>query len=284
MLASAAPYIGVMDADLQHDESLLPQMVQVLRGGECDIVVGSRYMAGGSVGPWAENRVAMSRLATRLSQMVLHANLTDPMSGFFMMRREVMTNSVRRLSSIGFKILLDVFASSPQRLRYRELPYTFRIRHAGESKLDARAAWDYGMLLLDKLVGHLVPVRFVAFSLVGGLGIVVHFAVLTSAYRGFRLGFVLSQTAATVIAMTFNFFVNNYLTFRDQRLKGWELTRGWLSFSIACSIGAIANVGVASYLFREGGGRWVLPALAGVLVGAVWNYAVTSLFTWKVRQ
>jgi dolichol-phosphate mannosyltransferase len=283
MLASAGPYIAVMDADLQHDERLLPQMVEALRIGDIDVVVGSRYVAGGSVGAWAADRAAKSRLATRFSRMVLRAELTDPMSGFFMIRREVMSRCVRRLSSIGFKVLFDIFASSPEPLRYRELPYVFRARNAGESKLDTRAVWDYGMLLLDKLIGHAVPVRFIAFSLVGCLGVIVHFGVLTFVYRVVGLDFVLAQAIATMLAMTFNFLVNNLLTFRDQRLKGWQLARGWLSFSVGCSIGALANVGIASFLFREEGAGWVLSALAGVLVGAVWNYAVTSLYTWKVR-
>lgn len=284
MLGSAGPYIGVMDADLQHDEGLLPRMLEVLRTGEADIVVGSRYIAGGAVGAWSGDRVAISRLATTLSRVVLRADLTDPMSGFFMMRREAMVQCVRRLSGVGFKILLDIFASSPRPLRCRELPYTFRVRQAGESKLDARAAWDYGMLLLDKLIGHLVPIRFVVFSFVGALGVVVHFAVLTSVYRGFGFDFIPSQAAATLVAMTFNFLVNNHLTFRDQRLRGWRIVSGWMSFSLGCSIGAVANVGVASFLYSQEGEGWALSALAGVLVGAVWNYAITSLFTWKVRQ
>ena len=223
----------------------------------------------------------MSRLAGRLSRFVLHAELSDPMSGFFMCRRSFFDDRVHDLSAIGFKILLDLFASSPEPPRFRELPYQFRARHAGTSKLDARAVWNYGMLLLDKLVGRLVPVRFVAFTLVGAMGLGVHFAMLSLLHPALDLAFVPSQTIATLVAMTFNFAINNVLTYRDLRLRGWRWLQGWCSFTLACSIGAIANVGFAAYLFREADASWPLAALAGIFVGSVWNYAVTSVYTWR---
>lgn len=173
MLASTAPYLAVMDADLQHDEKLLPRMLGLLREGETDIVVASRYVEGGGIGNWNRSRAAISRFATKLSRALVPEQLSDPMSGFFMLRREVLAESVRNLSAMGFKILIDLFASSPCPLRFKELPYQFRNRHAGESKLDAVAGWDYGMLLVDKLVGHIVPARFVSFAIVGGFGVLV---------------------------------------------------------------------------------------------------------------
>jgi len=279
MLASSAPYLAVIDADLQHDERLLPEMLRVLREGETDIVIGSRYVNGGGIGQWDASRAALSRLATRMSRVVVRAQLTDPMSGFFMLRREVLTNSVRRLSAIGFKILLDLFASSPRALRFRELPYEFRARHSGESKLDSVAVWDYGMLLLDKLIGHVVPARFVAFSLVGGVGVVVHFLTLGTLFKVFGVSFVGAQAVATLVAMTVNFTANNLLTYRDRRLRGLKWVRGLLSFGLVCSVGALSNVGIASYLYQSRLG-WVPSALAGILVGAVFNYAMTTVFTW----
>jgi dolichol-phosphate mannosyltransferase len=162
MLASTAPFLAVIDADMQHDERLLPQMLDRLKQDDIDIVVGSRYAPGGGIGDWDAGRARMSRLAVRLSRVLVPAELTDPMSGFFMMRRSVLTASVHRLSAIGFKILTDLFASSPKPLRFAELPYRFGLRRAGESKLDSVTAWDYIMLLLDKLIGRWIPVRFLA--------------------------------------------------------------------------------------------------------------------------
>jgi dolichol-phosphate mannosyltransferase len=184
------------------------------------------------------------------------------------------------VSAIGYKILVDLFASAPRPLRFVELPYTIRARRAGQSKLDNKVVWDYLMLLADKLVGRFVPVRFLAFSAVGGLGVGVHLAVLTLAFRGMGVGFVTAQIVATLVAMTFNYIVNNALTYRDRRRRGWGFVTGWLSFTLACSVGAFANVGIAAWLF-ERQTFWVVSALSGVLVGAVWNYAVTSVYTWR---
>lgn len=280
MLASSAPFIAVMDADLQHDERILPRMLAALKHEGCDIAVGSRYVEGGGLGEWDEGRAAISRFATRLSHLVVPPTLKDPMSGFFMLRREVLHGCVYNLSAVGFKILVDIFASSKAReLRFKEIPYTFRNRIAGESKLDNQVAWDYGMLLLDKLVGHVVPARFVAFAFIGGLGVFVHMAVLATLFKGGFASFVNAQATATMIAMVFNFAINNVITYRDRQLSGLAWWWGLASFMLLCGVGAAANVGVANYLFNRDGG-WLLSALAGILVGAVWNYAVTSVYTW----
>jgi dolichol-phosphate mannosyltransferase len=205
------------------------------------------------------------------------------MSGFFALRVDVLDPAVRRLSNLGFKILLDLVASSPVPLRIKEVPYEFRNRHAGESKLDSQAMWDYLMLLLDKLVGHVVPVRFVAFGLVGGVGVLLHFAVLTALFRVAGLSFTVGQSAATAVAMLSNFMLNNALTFRDMRLKGWKWLKGLASFVLVCSLGAVSNIGIASYLFGRNG-MWAVAALAGIAIGAVWNYAMSSMYTWNKKK
>jgi dolichol-phosphate mannosyltransferase len=282
MMASSAPYLAVMDADCQHDETVLPRMLELLKAGEADIVVGSRYIDGGGIGNWNDSRAKMSRFATRLSRVVVKQDLSDPMSGFFAFRGDVLNPTVRNLSNLGFKILLDLLASSPRPLRLKEVPYEFRNRHAGESKLDSQAMWDYLMLLMDKLVGHILPVRFIAFGLVGAVGVALHFMILTTLFRGMGLSFPLSQASATIAAMISNFALNNALTFRDMRLKGWRWARGLALFVLVCGIGALANVGIASYLFTRNS-MWVLAAFAGIVVGAVWNYAMTAMYTWGKR-
>jgi len=281
LLAASSPLVAVIDADLQHDETLLPRMLEPLREPQLDVVVGSRYVDDGSIGEWDRSRALLSRLATRLAHSVLKADLRDPMSGFFMMRRDAVLRSVRAgTSGVGFKILLDLFASAPEPLRVREIAYTFRARHSGQSKLDSNVAWEYLLMLLDRLCGRAVPIRFIAFSLVGVFGLGVHMAVLALLLRGVGIGFVVAQAAATLVAMSSNFALNNLLTYRDMRLRGWGLLRVWASFVAACSIGGLANVGIAAWLFQNRSG-WIASAVAGVLVGAVWNYALTALYTWK---
>jgi dolichol-phosphate mannosyltransferase len=280
VLASAAPYVAVMDADLQHDERLLPRMLDALKHEDWDLVVGSRYAEGGGFGDWNDRRAGLSSVATRLSRLVCKNEIADPMSGFFMMRRPVFEQAMRRLSGQGFKILLDLLASSPDRLRIKELPYEFRPRRHGASKPDTLVAWEFGMLLADKLVGHLVPVRFALFAFFGTLGLGVHLAVLRAALALPKLDFAEAQAIATMVAMTSNFFLNNLFTYRDQRLRGWRLLRGLLSFCLICSVGAVGNVGIAAYLFAADR-VWWLAGIAGAVVGSVWNYAVSSIFTWR---
>jgi len=283
MLASSSPYLAVIDGDCQHDETVLPRMLEVLKSGEADVVVGTRYAAGGGIGSWNTSRAKMSRAATGLSRAVIKHDLSDPMSGFFALRREVLELAVRNLSSIGFKILLDIIASSPKPPRIKELPYEFRNRHAGESKLDAQAVWGYLMLLADKFIGSVIPARFISFVLIGAVGVFVHFAVLAVLFRAMSLRFTLSQAGAVAIAMTSNFTLNNALTYRDMRLRGWRWVMGLISFMLTCSFGALANVGTASYLFKRHT-FWALSALAGIVVGTVWNYAMTATYTWEKQR
>lgn len=282
MLASAAPIVAVMDADLQHDERLLPEMLERLHAQrDLDLVVASRFAEGGSAGGFSEQRAARSRLATRLSRGLIADDLTDPMSGFFMLRVELLREVLPKLSAVGFKLLLDILASSSRPLAVEELPYDFRARRCGASKLDRMVALEYLILLYDKAFGRIVPTRFALFGAIGGLGVGVHFAILTFVFKALALPFAPSQTIATLGAMTFNFFLNNALTYRDQQLRGVrQLFLGWLSFCLVCGIGAAANVGVATFLFAHQGTVWTLSALAGVLVGAVWNFALSSRFTW----
>jgi dolichol-phosphate mannosyltransferase len=282
VLASASPYVAVMDADLQHDEQLLPQMLKALESGVVDLVVGSRYAAGGGFGDASLGRARLSGHGTRLARLVCKADVADLLSGFFMCRREVFEQALRGMSGQGFKVLLDLLASAPEPVRVRELPYRFRQRQHGESKLDTMIAWEFGMLLADKLIGHIVPVRFALFAMIGAFGLLVHLATLWISLNLISLGFAAGQSVATIVAMTSNFFFNNQFTYRDQRLSGPALLRGVLIFYLICGVGAVANVGVASYAFTSSH-TWWLAGVAGAIVGSVWNFAMSSVFTWRRR-
>lgn len=278
MLASSAPYLAVMDGDLQHDERLLPEMLRTLKREKLDLVIGSRYIRGGGVGSWDRYRAAMSSCATHLARLVVREPPSDPMSGFFIITRPAFERSVRRLSGQGFKILLDLLASTPQPLRFRELPYTFRDRQYGESKLDSFVIWEYATLLIDKLVGRLIPIRLFMFAAVGVTGVAVHLVTLRLAIS--VIDFATAQALATTVAMTSNFIINNILTYRDRRLRGMKFFSGLLSFYLICGVGAVANVGIAGVVFQQHY-TWWLSALAGIAVGLVWNYAVSSTATWR---
>jgi dolichol-phosphate mannosyltransferase len=280
MMATAAPYIAVIDADLQHDESVLPSMLARAKSETLDLVVGTRHAEGGSMGSFTASRVRLSEAGKRLSRAITHAELSDPMSGFFLVDRRFLDEVVRSLSAVGFKILLDIVASASRPIRMAEVPYNFRERIHGDSKLDVLVGVEYLQLLADKLIGDFVPPRFVLFGLVGGSGVILHLAVLYSMLNWAGLTFPLSQLIATIVGMTSNFFLNNVLTWRDHRLRGLEALAGLLKFYAACSIGAFLNLQVATFAI-EHEVPWYLAGFAGLVIGSVWNFAVTAATTWK---
>ncbi len=278
--SSSSPYVAVMDADLQHDESIFPAMLAKLRDEKLDIVVGSRFTEGGSTGTMPGVRVKMSRFATWIGTKVLGVETTDPMSGFFMVNRDFFYQTIHHLSGKGFKILLDIFASSKVPVRFGEVPYNMRAREHGDSKLDTVVLWEYLLLLCEKTFGKYIPVRFVFFVMMGLLGSVFHLVVLFGAYYGMGTAFVTAQSLAVVTAMTANYFFNNMFTYSDRRNRGWRNLRGLLIFYLSCSSGAAINIIVATYLFERG----ILVAFAGLLgagVGAVWNYSLSSQYAWR---
>ncbi len=282
-LSSSASYVAVIDGDLQHDETRLPVMLAALRGGGYDLAVASRYVEGGdSAGLSSRWRHLLSDSGIWLAQAFLPVRLTDPMSGFFMLPRPLFEALARGLNGQGFKILLDLVLSSRVPLRVLEVPARFRERAAGESKMDALVLVQFAGLLLDKVSGGVLPLRFFSFAMVGALGILVHLAVLGTLRQGTMFGFETDQTLATLVAMVFNFQLNNAVTYRDQQLKGRRLWRGLLLFMAVCGVGGIANVGIAQMLY-ERHTTWTIAGGIGAMIGVVWNYAVSSTLVWRSR-
>ncbi len=274
--------IGVMDADLQHDEKLLPRMIDILRNTDADIVIGTRYAQGGSVGEWNKSRQAMSGLAAWLSRMLVGDRLSDSMSGFFMTRRLVIESSIYDLSQQGYKILLDILTSAPRPLKIREIPYKFRNRLLGQSKLDTVVLMEYAFLLIDKLSGGMAPPRFFIFSLVGGVGLAVHLSAL-NLLKSTGVTFLPAQILATITAMTSNYIINNAITYRSDRLQGKQFLIGYFVFCAVCSLGAIANVGVANLAISQVD-NWSVAGVAGAIMSSVFNYGVSTKLVWGARR
>jgi len=284
ILSTAAPYVAVIDGDLQHDETILPRMLAALESGEAEVAIGSRNVEGGAMGEGLSPvRRLVSDGGAALANAALPVRVADPMSGFFALPRPLFEEIAPRLTATGFKILLDILLSAGRPLRIAEIPYTFRAREAGESKLDAGVLLEFGGLLADKALGGVVPLRFMAFALVGGIGVLVHLAALGLLHGLGPLAFEPAQWAATLVAMTANFLLNNRITYRDRRLRGPRLLRGLVLFYLVCGIGAAANVGVAGLLVRDGLLGWGLAGAAGALLTVVWNYAVSSTLVWRPR-
>lgn len=282
MLSSTADYFAVIDADMQHDEKALPKMLKTIKDDACDIVVGTRYAGDGSTGDWNAARLGMSKFATFIGGLLLKSNRTsDPMSGFFMLRKELLAEVRNGLSGEGFKILLDILATSKRTLKIGEVSYTFGLRQFGESKLDARVLSDFALLLFDKMFGKFIPPRFVMYILVGLSGVIVHLLILSLFFLQFEMTFWISQLIATFVAMTSNFFINNIFTFGDSRLRGKKLAFGLPLFMLICGIGAVPNVLCANYLFVSKNVYWLLAGAAGTVVSALWNFSVSKFFIWR---
>jgi dolichol-phosphate mannosyltransferase len=282
ILSSSAPYVAVIDGDLQHDEGLLPRMLKRLTDDEADLVVGSRYIGGTVSDGLGGARSAYSHTATGLAQKLLGTSLSDPMSGFFMARRDCVEQVAGRLSPIGFKILLDLVLTSQGHLRVVEEHYTFRERHAGESKFDLRIGLEFIGLLLAKLTGGVIDSRFLLFALVGTTGLLVNIVALKIGLATFDLPFAVAQSVATFVALLSNFLLNNATTYRDRRLRGFSLVTGFIGFCAIGAAGAISNVGLATWLYSAHSVWWVAGA-AGSIMGALWNYLMSSQFVWRTR-
>ncbi|MCJ2188530.1 glycosyltransferase [Novosphingobium beihaiensis] len=294
MCSTAAPVVAVMDADHQHDPELLPQMLKAVTSGEYDLAYASRFAEGASTEAWGRpDRVKASGLANRIANKVTGVELTDPMSGFFMLPTRILRADAHRLSGVGFKILLDILATVERPLRVKEFPLHFAARAEGESKLDQTVVFEFLVGLYDKWLGRIIPTRFALFGTVGAMGVVVQFAALWlmlsvilgerfvyGHWETGRMTFITANTVAAAVSMTFNFVLNNELTYSDKRLRGFgPLMRGWAQFGVTCSLGLLTNVGAAAVL-KSMGIHDVLAVITGIVLGAVWNFALSSKFVW----
>ncbi len=292
MCATSAPVVAVMDSDHQHDPALLPLMLQAITSGECDVAYASRFAEGASTEAWGRpDRVKASGLANTIARKVTGVQLSDPMSGFFMLPATVLRADAHRLSGVGFKILLDILATVDAPLRVKEFPLNFAARAEGESKLDRTVVFEFLIGLYDKWLGRIIPTRFALFGTVGGLGALVHLSVLWVILHLFgadfaishypkEAAFIVGQTVAALTAMTFNFVLNNELTYADKRLRGFfPWVRGWIKFAATCAFGMLANIGVSTALVRVGF-HAISAALIGIVLASVWNFALSSKFVW----
>ncbi len=262
-LAAAADIIAVMDGDLQHDETLLPRLFAVVANGEA--------------------RKKLSQTGIRLSNVAFGLDMSDPLTGFFVVRRDVVVRALPRLSEVGFKILLDILTAAEPRPRVVELPFSFRERAYGESKLSKRVLYDFFLFMIEKKLRPIIPLpaQFLSFSMINAVGILVHIAVYTLLTSS-AVAFGQAQLIATLVAMAFNYYVNNELTYSQNRLTGNAFYLGFVVFALVCSVGVIANVSVAVMMHdRYGDMAELVPVVFGALVSVVWNYGATRYFVWR---
>ncbi len=280
-MAANAPIVSIMDADLQHDETKLPEMLQAIKKG-ADLVIGSRYIEGGdhASGFVQGRRAKGSELATSLANYITGNFTTDPMSGFFMLTRDAADKAAEFVSRDGFKILFDIVSRFGNELKIVEVPFRFRERAEGESKLGFLVTIQFIGLLVSRFTGGIIPMRFMLYGLVGFTGLGVHMAALFTLTDGFGFEFATAQWISALLAMTSNFILNNEVTYAHRKLIGTKFWYGLLTFYIVCSVGALANVSIATSIF-ELNQSTAFAGLVGAVMNAVFNYAVTKLVTWR---
>lgn len=283
VLATSSPYVAVIDADLQHDERILPRMLQKVRDEHLDIVVGSRHAADGGMGTLPGDRVKLSNAGRRMFELISRARVTDPMSGFFVMTRAFFDEVSHSLSAIGFKVLVDILASARRPVRIGEVGYQFRSRAHGASKLDIVVELEYLELLADKISGGWIPPSYFLFGVVGTAGMAFNFVAAALLLQVFGLAFLEAQAIGALVTVAFNFFLNNIVTFRARRMRGRRLWMGLVGFYLVCSAGLLAQLAVASAL-QQLGVHWVPATLVGIVIGSVWNYAIAARLVWAAGR
>ena len=284
ILSSAAPYVAVMDGDLQHDETVLISMIASFNADpELNLVIGSRNVEGGSSGNGLSGiRSFGSNMATVMARKLLKIRVQDPMSGFFMIKLESFRDVVGELQRQGFKILTDLLSASRGGWKIKEIPFVFKERQYGQSKMDSAVTLEYFGLILARLTGGAISIRFVLFLFVGLTGILVQLLMVGIFLNVMFLSFFYSQILAVILAMTSNFFLNNILTYRDQSLSGKYILFGLLSFYFVCSLGAVANVAVANLVYNFVP-LWILASFFGSVISSLWNFMSSKWLTWRVR-
>ncbi|MBI1813080.1 glycosyltransferase family 2 protein [Candidatus Peregrinibacteria bacterium] len=284
-LAAKGDVLAVMDADGQHDMGILPKLAHAVttNGG---LAIGSRYAEGGSIGQWDERRHVMSRFATAFAIRLCRVTVKDPMSGFFAIHRSTFEEVLPRLNPKGFKILLDLLMHVSRATPVREVPFTFSNRRHGESKLSRRVQIEFLEYLYEACLGRYVPLTFVKYCLVGALGVAVNLGIYLVcstliAFDARFLGLSVPLLAGIEGAILFNFLLNNVWTVAPVRLEGGGAILGFLRYNVACLFGAFANYAVTAHLLSRSLG--IVPAVAlGALVGMIWNYTMSRMFTWRV--
>jgi len=272
-------YMLVMDADMQHDETVIPEFVSRFRAG-AELVVGTRKAHGGGIENWSYFRRFLSWGATKAAEVFLPRACSDPMSGYFGVTRSFYNRIAASINPRGFKILLEILARS-RGATIAEVGYTFRPRQHGKSKLTASVALAYLVALYDLRFGRYLPLRFVKYAMVGFSGIFVN-ALFFWLGRNFL---VLRDSQALVMAILLsiasNFFLNNYFTFRDRTLVGFRnVLWGYLKYNFICLGGAFINYAITMNLKNDFGFNIDFANLLGVAVATFWNYFINLNITW----
>lgn len=282
MTASKAKYLAVIDADLQHPVETLPKMLTEIKDMRADILVGTRYKYGQISSDWPFHRRIISKVATNLSKLILSKKtVTDPMSGYFLITKELFEQVRPKLSGVGFKILFDILTVAPSSVKISEYPIKFGIREHGESKLNSLVAWQFFMSIAQRMTLGAISISALSYFSVGTLGVLLHFIIFYFLFILLRIPFEISQFFSSAFSMLGNFLLNNTLTFRPIVLVRQKFT-GYFKYATICLLGACLNTFIAAQCFTIGVQPY-LSAGIGILAVAFWNYLLSKKIVWRTK-
>ena len=283
-LNATGEIIAVMDSDGQHEVKSVYESIDYLLKSDNDLIIGSRFAKGSSIEGLSKKRKKGSSFANNFARFTLSKNyyhLSDFMSGCCAFKRNNCIKYLKKIDVSGFKFLYELLSLSKGTLKVAEIPINFQSRKYGYSKLDYPVIWDFFISAFHSLTRRFIPRRAISFGFVGATGILVHLFVVYFLLAITKLNFFQVLPIAGVSAASSNFFINNFLTFRNARLKGVYLISGLMKFLIVSSIPLLANVGLASSFYQYVTPNKFLSQMAGIVVVFIWNYAASSKFVWK---
>ncbi len=289
--ASVGESVVVMDSDFSHPPETIAKMLEEMKRSDCDIVVASRYVEGGSITGWPFKRKLISRGATKIAQRSLGIKIKDPMSGFFAFRRHIIRNI--NFDAIGYKILLEILVKT-RGAKVREIPYNFTDRKSGKSKLDKTVILDYGKSVW-KLYRYGKPVkegrasvRFLSkagrFYTVGASGLLVNYLVsfLFGAVLS-NLWYIYATMIGIVFSMTSNFVLNKLWTFEDRNTTAKRTLVQYITFLAFSSIGAAFQLGMVYMLVSSEHMSYALALFVSVAIASIGNFILNKKWTFKEK-
>jgi len=277
--AAKGQYIIVMDGDLQHDFDVLHEIVKNLH--KVDIIVVSRDFQNLNKS-LSNKRRKISNLGNVILSKFVKSEVSDVLSGYFAINKNFFINNILpKLNNDlkGFKILFEILYYAKD-AKVIDIKSKFKSRLHGKSKLNYNIFLDLFETLFNKIFNNLIPWKFVVFVLMGLIGASSHLLVLHIFFNNLEWSFFKSQSLATFTAMTLNFFMNNFITFRENQIYRYSIVLGLVKFYLICSIGAASNIIISNYIFSKDI-NWLLSGLIGAAIGSVWNFSVSSTIVWK---
>lgn len=277
--------VVVMDADLQHDPKILPQMIQSIISNNSDICIASRNIENGGYGDLSRMRKFLSKSGIWIANFFLNMNLSDPMSGYFALSRDLFDEVKGRINPRGFKILLEIIYKSSN-IRIAHVPYHFKARRHGETKLTPAIGFEYLLALIDLKVGWIISYRFLQFCFVGFLGSCFNFMIF-SLCMTLKIPLLQSVFYAASFGMVWSFLANNFITFSESRYVQKKLLIGGAIYLIFSLPGLLVQISVTVFLFNLFSAvlnlniHYYFIYIAAVIFGAILNYFIHLKITWK---